>query len=91
MRELQPHLERVLSLQDFVKNGSLRVRVKPNSRETVIEGFDPCKGCVVVKLKARPEKGLANKELLRLVSKELGRRVRLKSGASSKEKLLLVE
>lgn len=43
-----------------------------------------------INLKSRAEKGKANLELVKLISKELGERVRIVKGLKSKEKILRI-
>lgn len=46
----------------------ITIEVKPGARITGIEGIDEWRDCINVKLKARAEKGKANKELIQLLS-----------------------
>ena len=68
----------------------IRVKVVPNAKKNeVIEG-DPIK----VRLRARPEKGKANAELIEVLSKHFGvpkRNVRIISGFTSKIKMVEVK
>lgn len=67
----------------------IRVTVKPNARRTgILERGD---GSLKVAVAAPPDKNKANKELIRFLSKELGRRVRIKSGMASKEKMIVLD
>jgi uncharacterized protein len=61
--------------------------VKPGSKVSAIEGPDE-NGAYSVKLKARPIDGKANAELLKLISRHFGVRASIKSGCSSKKKLI---
>jgi hypothetical protein len=62
----------------------LEIKVIPNSRvEKVIEG-EP----MVVKVREPPEKGKANKAVVKLLSKHFGSRVRIVSGDKSRTKLV---
>ena len=62
----------------------IKARVIPNSVRARIHGSD---GQLRVWLKSRPEKGLANKELINLFKKQ-GISVRILSGITSRIKLL---
>ena len=46
----------------------ITIDVKPGSKTNVIEGVDGWRGCLKIRVKARAEKGRANKELIRLLS-----------------------
>lgn len=79
-----------MRIADHLKDGFILVHVKPNSKKNEVLGFDRSRGAVKIGVAAPPEKGRANKEVVNFVSKELGMRVRLVKGATSKEKLLSV-
>ncbi len=70
-----------------IKDGLLKVIVKPNSKCNKIYVKD---GKVRVDVKAVADKDKANKELVKFVSKELGRKVRIKKGLRSREKVLRI-
>jgi uncharacterized protein len=65
---------------------SLRVHVKPNARTTEI--LERGEGYLKVAVAAPPDKNKANKELIRFLSKEFKKKVRIKSGLTSKEKVI---
>ena len=70
----------------------IRVKVKPNARVSIIEEVDD--GSFVAHLKASPIDGEANKELIALVAHRFGcskAAVSIKSGASSRTKLLKID
>jgi uncharacterized protein (TIGR00251 family) len=46
----------------------INIEVKPGSKNIGIEGIDEWRNCLEVRLKARAEKGKANKELVKLLS-----------------------
>jgi uncharacterized protein len=77
-------------MREHVRDGLLRVVVKPNSHKTEVLGWDPVRNALVVRLRSRPQDGKANAELVKLVSKELGARAAIKSGSSSREKVLRI-
>ena len=65
----------------------MKIRVKPNSgKQEVIEE----NGITTVYLKSQPEKGKANKELLKILKKHFKKEVRIKSGFTSKEKTIIL-
>ena len=69
----------------------IRVRVKPNARESVLEQ-EPA-GTWLARLKAPPIDGKANAELIELVARRFGcprSAVSIKSGAGSRTKLVKI-
>ena len=68
----------------------IEVVVKPGSGRSEVVGADE-KGVLRVNLKAQPQGGKANIELVKLLSKHFGRRASIKSGHSSKRKLVALE
>ena len=69
-----------------------QVKVKPNSRASVLELRDD--GTWVAQIKSPPVDGKANEELLALVAKHFGCRksdVSIRSGASGRLKLVRIE
>jgi hypothetical protein len=65
----------------------IQIKVIPGSRvEEVIEG-EP----LVVKVREPPEKGKANKAVIKLLSRHFGCRVRLIGGRASRLKLIEIE
>ena len=64
----------------------LRIEVIPSAKkDQIIEGKS-----LIVKVKEPPIKGRANKVVVKLLSKYLGKRVRIISGGRSKKKLIKV-
>ncbi|MGD1874778.1 MAG: DUF167 domain-containing protein [Mastigocoleus sp.] len=70
----------------------IRVKVKPSSKQqTITEESD---GSLTIRLKSPPVGGLANEELIKLLSKRLNvpkSYIQIKSGASSRQKLIEVD
>jgi uncharacterized protein (TIGR00251 family) len=75
---------------DALAKGSVTVTVKPNAKSSELLGHDPTLGTFRVAIKAPPRKGAANKELVRFVSKMVGKRVEIVSGFSSRTKVLRI-
>ncbi|MBI2208302.1 YggU family protein [Candidatus Woesearchaeota archaeon] len=73
-----------------IREKSFRVIIKPNSSKNEIISFDKDKKAYKVNIKEKAEDNKANKELLRFLSKYLGKRVKIKSGLKSREKLIEV-
>jgi uncharacterized protein (TIGR00251 family) len=63
----------------------IHVKVKPNSLEQSVEKIDED---YFVKLKSSPEDGKANLELIKFLSKYFGSEVKIKSGFSSRRKIV---
>ena len=67
MNDLNPEL--LLKCMKGQDDGILiNIEVKPGAETTRIEGIDEWRDCINVKLRARAEKGKANKELIQLLS-----------------------
>jgi uncharacterized protein len=70
----------------------LQIKVKPNSRASVLEQKDD--GTWLAQIKSPPVEGKANEELLALVAKHFRCRksdVSIKAGASGRVKLVRIE
>ena len=72
----------------IIKENSSRVTVKPNARKSAVLGFDDAKKAYKVAISEPAEDNKANRELIRFLSKELGRAVSISSGFSSKIKTI---
>ena len=71
---------------------TLQIKVKPNSRTSLLEQKDD--GTWLAQIKSAPVEGKANEELLALVAKHFACRksaVSIKAGASGRVKLVRVE
>ena len=70
----------------------IAVKVKPNSKEQkIIEEED---GSLTIRLKSPPLDGKANEELIKVLSKKYNvpkSYIRIKSGASSRQKLIEID
>ena len=75
--------------EKYIKNNSLRIIVKPNASKSEILGYDEARQAVKVAIAAPPDKGKANKEVIKLFSKLLKRKIEIKSGLKSREKILV--
>lgn len=72
-------------------NRLIQVKVKPNARHSILEEVSP--GVWLAQLKSPPVDGKANEELIALVAGHFGCRkaaVSIKSGASGRQKLVLI-
>lgn len=68
----------------------IKAIVKTNAGKSEIVSYDEEKKAYRVAVKAQPEKGKANQEVLKLFKKKLKKEVKIISGFTSKEKLLRV-
>ena len=66
------------------------VMVSPHSNSTGIQGIDGWRGRIIVKIRAPPEAGKANKELLELFSGLLGK-AELGRGSTNRMKTIVVQ
>ncbi len=66
----------------------IKIKVKPNSAEQKVIKKE---NMYLVYLKSRPENNRANTELLKLLKKYFNRPVKIKSGLSSRKKVIEVE
>jgi len=64
------------------------VIVRPPSSKNEILDFDEGRQAFRIAIKAPPEDGKANKELLRFLKKETGRTAEIVSGHTSRKKLI---
>ncbi|MBU1975020.1 MAG: YggU family protein [Nanoarchaeota archaeon] len=72
----------------YFSNNRLKVIAKPNSSKTEILGWDEQKKALRIAIAAPADKNKANRELVRFLSKRLGKKVCIKSGLTSKEKVV---
>ena len=68
-----------------------RVQVRANASKSHVDGFDAEKRVYKISINAPAQDNLANKELVKFLSKELKKRVHIKSGLHSKIKTIQVE
>ena len=79
-----------MNLEKYIKNNSLKIVVKPNAKKNDILGYDESRKAVKVAIAAQAEKNKANTEVIKFFSRLLKRPVQIKSGLTSKEKLLKI-
>lgn len=75
-------------LEALFRNSLLKVRVIPNSSTDQIAGFDSDKGELKIRVKAPPEKGRANKELIKFFKKRYSMDIKIVKGLSSRSKII---
>ena len=71
-----------------IKEKTFKVIIKPNSSKNEIVGFDDNKKAYKINIKEKAEENKANKELIRFLSKILEKRIKIKSGLKSREKII---
>jgi len=79
-----------MDLENYISNSTLKIIVRPNAHSNEITGFDEEKKAVRVNIKAPADKNKANIEVIKFFSKLLKKKVRIKTGLKSKEKILQV-
>lgn len=80
-----------MNIQDYIKDNKLKILVKPNSPENKIIGFDSVRNALKVNIKAKPEHGKANLEVIKFFTKLLKKKVEILSGFKSREKIIKIE
>lgn len=73
-----------------IKEPVFKVIIKPNSSTNEVIGFDKEKNAYIIKIRAKPENNKANVELVKFLSKVLGKKVKIKSGLRSREKVISI-
>lgn len=72
------------------KDKVLKIIVRPNSSKSEITAVDKERNALRVSIKAPPDKGKANKEIIKFFSKLLKKKVEIVSGMKSKEKMIRI-
>jgi uncharacterized protein (TIGR00251 family) len=78
-------------ITSHINNGYLKILARPNSPKTELVGWDDEKKVFRVNVHAKPDNNEANIEIVKYFSKLLKKKVIIKSGTRSKEKLLFIE
>lgn len=73
-----------------ISGDTFRILVKANSSKNEILGFDDARRAYKIAIKEPAEDNKANVELVKFLSKEMGRRVKIVSGHTSKTKTVRV-
>ena len=71
-----------------INSGHLKILARPNSSKTMIVGWDELRSALRVNVHAKPEDNEANIEIVKFFSKLLKKKVVIKSGLRSREKIL---
>lgn len=80
----------VQELHSYINSGHLKILAKPNSPKTEIVVWDESRSALRVNVHAKPEDNEANIEVVKFFSKLLKKKVVIKSGLRSKEKILQI-
>ncbi|MEK6864496.1 MAG: DUF167 family protein [Nanoarchaeota archaeon] len=67
---------------------AIKIIVKTKSGKSEVAGFDEAKQAYRVNVKAVPEQGKANIEVMKILKKHFKKDVKIISGFTSKEKLI---
>ncbi len=73
-----------------ITKSKFKIIVKTKSNSNKLVGFDKEKQAYLLNIKAVPEKGQANKEIIGFLSRLLKKQVRVVKGLRSKEKIIEV-
>ena len=74
----------------MISEGLVKVIVRPNSKRTEYLGYDESRLAYRIALKALPEKGKANAELIKFIKTYTGKDVTLVKGKTSRTKILRI-
>jgi uncharacterized protein (TIGR00251 family) len=80
-----------MNVQSYIIGNHIKILVKPNSPKTEIVEYDTERKALRVNVHAKPEDNEANIEIIKYFSKLLKKKVTIKSGLKSKEKILMIE
>lgn len=79
-----------MDLSHYIKDNKLKIIVKPNSAKNEIIKYDSDKQALRVNIKAHPESGKANLEVIKFFSRQLKKQIKIVSGLTSKKKVLKI-
>ena len=79
-----------LALRERGAGTEIDVMVSPGSKKSAMQGIDPWRKRLIVKVQAPPEKGAANEEVEELLSMILGAKATITSGHTNRLKTLYV-
>ena len=75
----------------MIPDKQFKVIVKTRAKKNSFDGYDPEKKAYKISITAVPDGYAANKEIIRFLTKLLKRKVCIKSGLRSKEKMIITE
>lgn len=79
-----------MDILPYAQNGVLKVFVKPNKMQSVVEGYDSSRNAVIIHISAPSDKDKANRELVRFLSRMLKKRVEIVKGMRGREKYVKI-
>jgi uncharacterized protein (TIGR00251 family) len=80
-----------MNINQFIKNNSLKIIVKPNSPKNEIISWDNEKQALRIAIKAKPENNQANIEIIKFFKKLLKKNISIIHGLKSREKIIKIE
>ena len=80
-----------MNLDDYIRNNTLNIIVKPKSSKNELTGYDENRKALRVNIKVPAENNQANIEIVKFFSKLTGKKVRIISGLTSKKKILKLD
>ena len=83
--------EIMIDLINLSSSNSFKIIVKPNFSKNKLLGFDEGRQAYRVEIKAKPESGKANLEVVKFFSKLIKKDVKIIKGMTSKEKILKIK
>ena len=66
------------------------VDISPNAKKNEIEGINKWRKRIIIKIKAQPTEGKANKEIIKFLKKTFNKDIEIVSGLTSSQKTILV-
>ncbi len=91
MPEVRAHLAGLwLILMELIREDVFRVIVKPSAKKSEVLGYDGQKKAYRIAIAAQAQDNKANLELVKFLSRELGKKVRITSGHTAKMKMIKI-
>lgn len=79
-----------MDITGHIQNNFFKVIIKTNSNKTEITGYDESKKALKMSVSSLPIEGKANIEIIKFFKKQYKINVEIKTGKTSKEKLLKI-
>lgn len=80
----------VINVSNYIQNNFLKIVVKTNSNKTEVTGYDKSRNALKLNVASLPIEGRANIEIIKFFKKQYKLNIEIKSGKTSKEKLLKI-
>ncbi|MCF7872356.1 DUF167 domain-containing protein [Candidatus Woesearchaeota archaeon] len=81
-------MSKINLLNEIRTKSSIMLIVRTNSNKTQINSFDTARQAYVLDVAAPPQDNKANIEIVKFFKRELGKDIRILSGATAKKKLI---